>query len=479
MKQVFLPFNAPPFQNAESFALNQLSDSLFDAFIVKLEKDDLSVKRQGLQLQVRLGTAKPIDGVYWWEKQQLLISVSDGRVFKTTNATGTTVEITGDKLLDTGRPSFTDNGDTLVIANGGRMVFTDGTALTAFIADADAPTAVTHVAFLDQFILANVVGTGRFQFADFVAGAPSTWLAVDVFTAESSSDDLLGLYVNRQAIILQGSESIEFWFNDGITPFTRSQGAVHSRGVIAKYATVLANEVLYFIDDKRRLVRLEGTQPVILSTPFDKLIQNFTTVNDATMDYTTVDGRHFILINFPTEDRTLMYDLQGDYWTEWSFFNISTNLRERFLGQAYTYARGFNQHIFASRQDDRLLEMDASFLDDDGADIRNTRITGFLDHDSPNRRKRSYRITMRIQTGIGLPPTGSVEPFLLIRFQNDDQKTFGAYRSIPLGKLGETDFRIIIRNLGNYYARRYEITMNEKIPFAIGRTIEEFDVSDV
>ena len=147
MKQVFLPFNAPPFQNAESFALNQLSESLFDAFIVKLEKDDMTVKRQGVETLVKLGTAKPIDGVYWWEKQQLLISVSDGSVFKTINATGTTVDITGDKLLDSGRPTFTDNGTTLVIANGGRMVFTDGTALTAFIADADAPTQVTHVAW--------------------------------------------------------------------------------------------------------------------------------------------------------------------------------------------------------------------------------------------------------------------------------------------------------------------------------------------
>lgn len=478
MKQVFLPFNAAPFQNAEAFALNQLSESLFDGFIIKLESDDLTVKRPGMETLVRLGTAKPIDGVYWWEKQQLLISVSDGRIFKTTSATGTTIEITGDKLETSGRPTFTDNGTTLVIANGGRMVFTDGTTPTTFIADPDAPTEVSHVAFLDQFILANEVGTGRFHFADFV-GPPTTWFQIDVFTAESSPDDLLALYVNRQAIILLGSESVEFWFNDGITPFTRSQGAIHSRGVISPFATVIANEVLYWIDDRRRLVRLEGTEPVILSTPFDKIIQNFATINDAVMDYTTVDGRHFILISFPTEDRTLMYDLQGNYWTEWSFFNVGISARQRFLGQAYTYARGFNQHIFASKNDDRLLEMRSNIFDDDGADIHMTRTTGFLDHNTPDKRKRSYRINMRVQTGIGLPPTGSVQPFLLIRSQDSDEPTFNAFRYIPLGVQGQTDFMVTIRNNGNYFARRYEIKMTEKVPFAVGRTVEEIDISDV
>ncbi len=474
MKKVPFLINEIPYQNVDSIVLDRFSDSLIDGFIDELGNTN---KRPGLSEKLSVLTGDGIDGAYWWENRQIAIIVSGGRTFKVINKSGTFVDITGD-LLNVGvRPTFADNGNTLVIANGGRMLFTDGTTPTVFIADSDAPSEVTHVAFLDQFILANEVGTGRFHFADFVT-APTTWFAFDVFTAESNPDNIIALYVNRRVIHLFGTQSTEFWFDDGISPFSRLQGMTIQRGAMSPYTTVNVNETLYFFDDRRRLTRLTGQTPEIINTSFDKTIQNFETVNDTIADYVTIDGRNWILFTFPTEDRTLMYDLSGNYWSEWSNFDTLTQTKRRFVGNAYTYARGFNQHLFGSFKSDEIFEMKNSFFDDSGDQIRFEKTTGWLDHNVPDNKKRSYKLTMRFRTGVGIGPGGNTEPFARLRWRDEGDSVYKNFRKIGLNISGKREFKITTRNLGGYYARQWNIQMFEKVPFVIGKSIEGVDVNE-
>jgi len=468
------PINEKPYQNVDEIVLDQFNSEMFDAFI-----DDLgnTNKRQGLKALLEIATFRKIDGLFWWENQQLIIVVSEGQTFKITGSTGAVSNLTGDLLELGARPTFTDNGDTLVMANGGKMVKTDGVALTAFIVDADAPTKVTHVAFLDQFILANEVGTGRFHFADFV-GDPDIWFAIDVFTAEANPDNLIALYVNKRIIYLIGTQSIEFWANNGIDPFIRLQGTTTGRGVIGKHSTVFVNEVAYFLDDRRRFVSLVGTDLKIISTPFDKTIQNFDTVDDVLSDYVTIDGRHFILLTFPTEDRTLVYDLGGDYWGEWSYWDQGNNIRRRFLGNAYVYARGFNLHVFGSFRDGKIYTMSKDFFSDDGDDILFEKITGHIDYDTPDKDKISYKLTMRLKSGTGIGLGGNTEPNLQFSFRDNGNPQFGNVRFISLKTRGNTAFIRTIRNLGRFKTRQIKVRLSDQVPLVIGKTLETIDVAE-
>lgn len=471
---VEIPFNSIPYQNVDSIVLNDLSDSLFDGFIDELGNTN---KRQGLQKKVEVNNLGGIDGEYWWENRGLVIFVSEGNIYKIINKSGTTVNITGDKLLPGIRPTFIDNGEIIVIANGGRMVFTDGTAPTTFIADPDAPTEVTHLAFLDQFILANEVGTGRFHFADFVT-APTTWFAVDAFTAESNPDNLIALYVNKRIIHLYGTQSVEFWFNDGISPFTRLQGTTLQRGAMSPYTRVNVKGVDYFFDNERNLNRLQGQTAQVINTSFDKTISNFDEVDDVVADYVIVDGKKWILFHFPTENRTLLYDIQVNYWAELSTFNTVMNIRDRFIGQSYVYARGFNQHLFGSFKNSQILEMKNEFFDDDGINIRFSKTTGWINHKKPKNKKRSYRLTFTLKTGTGLDPGGTGEPFLRIRWRDDGNSTYGNFRKVSLHSIGNRQFKVDIGGLGSYYARQYNIEMSENVPFVIGPVFETLDINE-
>jgi hypothetical protein len=131
------------------------------------------------------------------------------------------------------------------------MVYTDGTANTAYITDADAPQDVTHVAFLDDYVIAFQKGTSKVSFADFTT-TPTSWSATDFFTAESSPE-----------------------VNDGNTPFSRIQSAPIGKGLMAAHCVVEVDGNFYFFDNNRRLNILSGTLSEELPSSFDRVIQSF------------------------------------------------------------------------------------------------------------------------------------------------------------------------------------------------------------
>lgn len=475
-RYVALPLNSKPFQNIDDIGLSNLSDSLLNGFIEFSEEVAITVKRLGLTAFKDIGTFKKIDGLFWWEELSIVIVVSEGNVYKITDATGSLTNITGDKLEEDGKVTFAQNGITLVMANGGRMVYTDGTANTAFIADGDAPTTVSHVAFLDQWLLANEIGTATFFFADFT-GVPTTWLSINIFSAEAHPDNLIGLYVNRRTIILIGTESIEFWGNDGVTPFVRLQGTTAARGGMAPHSTVFANEVGFYWDDKRRLIRIDGTQVTVLSTPFDKTVQEFTAVNDCISDYITIQGKNFIRFQFPSENRTLVYDAVYDYWFEWTFWNSGTNSHQRFLGESYCYARLFNLHIFGSWKDSNLYKMTPESYDDNGVDIHFEKKSGNIDHGVQGQEKISYDVIFRLKTGNVL--SDNTQSTALLYWKDNGSQEWSNPREMKLKPSGETQFIHQESDLGSYESRKWMIRHSDPTPFAFGKVTERLEVLDV
>mgnify|MGYP005813140201 FL=1 len=471
-----VPINSPPYQNVDGMVLDTLSEELLDGYIDELGNTN---KRPGLSSYIKLGSFKTVDGGYWWDGKGVALFNSDGSIYKVSDSNGTVVNITntGDKIETSGRAIFADNGSYFVAANGGRMVYSDGAANTAYITDVDAPTSVTHVAFLDQYLLANNVNTGKFHFCDF-SSSPTTWSALDVFTAESLPDNLVALYVNKRIIILMGTQSIEFWTNDGVSPFSRINGWTIQRGVMSKYCTVNVNGIIYFFDDKRKLTILDGNSHKTLNTSYDRTIQGFDTVSDCTADYEFFNGQNKIRYIFPTEQRTLIYNLDQNYWSEETYYDSSVDTRKRYLGSCYIYARDWNQHLVGSYLVDDILRLDVSNFNDNGNQIRVKKVTGHIDHGYPNKRKRSYSLTFRFKMGVGLGDSGNTEPLVVIRFRDDGSSVWGNFIHIPLKVLGNTEFSHTLYNLGSYYSRQYEISFAQDAPFIMGKCLEEVDISE-
>lgn len=427
-------------------------------------------KRFGLTLFCDLESSAPVDGLYWWDAKGVVIAVSGGNVFKVSSSDGNCSSVTGDALSVIGHTTFADNGSYIVMASGGRMITYDNSSPTAFMADADAPTAVSHVGYMDRYILANVYGTTRFQWSD--VNAPLTWTSTSYADPESKPDILLALHIGWREITLFGKESIEIWYNDGTNPFSRLEGAYVERGCAAAHSIVNAGGVWVWLDHERRISMLEGRTVKLISGPYDGLIRNINSVADAYANFISIGGHAFYLLTFPSENLTVAYDLATDSWAEWGYWDNTTGVHQAWLGKSYCYATRWQFHLVGDRTTGKIYKLDISSFLDCCNEIRTVIRTGQVSHGTL-KNKRSDSLLMRCKRGVG--GVGEDEPVAEVRWRNDNGN-WGKIQRVGLGKIGEREMVKKLSRLGMYRARQYEIIHSAESDFVISDLEEEVEV---
>ena len=450
-----VPLTGDPYGNVDEIELSETSPVVQDAYVDEL---DCTVKRPGLTSFVDTTTAAGCDGLYWWDQQTTAIVVSNGRVWKITDSAGTKTELTGTTMAVGTLVTFATDGTNLIMANGGRMVLhVAGTSTIADMADIDAPTDVTHVAFIDTYILANSTGNrGRFYYSD--VGSSTSWNSLSFATAEGSPDVLTAIGVSYREIALVGRESVEIWVDDGVTPFSRLPGAFIQRGCAAPYSFQQVSDpklgdTWMWLDENRRFVKLAQRTPVYISNPYDKLIQGLLTVDNARAMVTNINGWPIYLISFPLAGKTLAYNFQKEQWMQWGYWDANIADYTRYRGQVYCYARGWNLHLMGDHSNGLIYTTDRSTFSDNGAAIRTLRRTGFITHGSLNL-KRSQQLRIRCKRGVATATV--IAPLLTLRWR-DRSGAWSADHQGSLGEVGQTYFEAVFNRLGEYRARQYEL----------------------
>ncbi len=128
-----IPINSKPYKNIDDILnSNGSSDALIDGFI---DEAGFTNKRPGISSTVfaNLGIDRTVDGLYWWTSRKWLIAICGGNVYKVTDSQGNFTDITGDTLQTGVRPTFVDYGDNILITNGARMVFTNGSTASVVL----------------------------------------------------------------------------------------------------------------------------------------------------------------------------------------------------------------------------------------------------------------------------------------------------------------------------------------------------------
>jgi hypothetical protein len=457
-----LPLIAPPYESVEDMEVDQWAATIIDAVPIVVEGKLHLMKRFGLTPWITLGTSAPIDGLYWADRLRAVLVVSNGRVWKITDSAGTLTELTGSIALRTSSPvTFAGDGTRVVMANGGQMVHTDFSTLTT-MADAQAPTEVTHVAHLDGYILANEVGTGRGRFS--AINDLTDWVDLDFFSAESDPDDLMAMKVAYREIIAVGRESVEFWVNDGQTPFQRIQGSAQPFGIEAPHSLNLAGPNWMWLGHNRRMVTMEGRQVKIVSTPYDRVIQRYTAVDDAVGYSISMDGLPLYVLNFPTARETLVFNHESQQWHKWGYWDSSRGLYERYRGLSYCYARAWNFHLVGDYANGIIYKADRQTFTDNGNPIRSLLRTGHISHGAEFT-KRSDVVRLRCKRGQGNSAVADPQVMMRRRINNGAQWTNERWKS--LGRVGQHSPYIDWRRNGIYRTCQYEFTHTDNSDFIV------------
>lgn len=465
----------PPNQNISKESLETASEEIFDGFI---DEAQAFRKRPGYALFCDLGNESPIDGLYYWEERGVILAVSAQKLYSITSAGVATLVGATTPFLIGSRATFAackpGGVQKIIITNGQVMQQYDGTTLTP-ITDGDAPALVSHVAFIDQYIIANsltAADASKFFFSN--VNDPTAWTAADFSDVEARPDDLTALDVGWREIIAAGPRSIEFYVNDGTTPFSRLDGAAVNGGIGARFSLKFFNNTWTYLDAQRRFVRLEGRTPQIISKPIDRTIQGLSVVSDAISDVLEVDGRHFYVTTFPTDNKTFVYDFQGDYWSQWGNWNPTFQQYDRFGGNASCYDRSTNKWLIGHKSNGKIYTMGLGTYLDGSDPIRTSIKTGFIDFGT-SKRKKSNCLSFNVNCGDGKDGGNAASAFA-VQYRDSNAGQFGNARLVGMGTRGNSYFYRELRRNGMYRSRQYEIVHADNSAFNLVRAEEEVEL---
>lgn len=309
--------------------------------------DDLKsvVKRPGLNLIKDLAISAPVTGQFnWTDGNQVIVTQSDGTIWRR-DKSGWTVMSTSLVTCGSQPATFASDGTVLLIASGGDSIVqltktgTAGSAtylpygLTAFTypgegktTDGDVvpsypPQRCSHICFYDGYFIANEIGTNLVHFT--TAGYTGLWAGLDTFPAEYKPDDVNAIHIAYHEIYCFGESSIECWYNSaqtgvGTIPLARIEGSQMDVGVVAQYSIVSSDNILYLLTRDRKFCAIIGREIQQVSGDIQKTLDAMTVVSDALAIPIFISGQSFILLQFPTENKSWIYNTKLKTWARWT-----------------------------------------------------------------------------------------------------------------------------------------------------------------
>jgi hypothetical protein len=485
MKPLFnIPLNQKPYFNTDSIANSIASDDMFDCYLEPVPGIGLITRRRpGLVDFTDLGVGQPGDGLFYWEAANKVIGVSGGRIFAIAQS-GAVSEVLGTTLM-TGVPvTFADgqkiDGSPWLYMANGKLVYTTDAITAALPTDTNTPLA-THVAWINSRFLANEPGTNRFDFTDT---NPATglvendyWSSTDnPVTCEAKGDLLSALFTAWQEVYAWGSEGLQIFQDDGVTPFAPIQSAFTEGGIEAVYSFVKADNTVFalcVIDDKRVVIKLQGRTPQVVSEPIASILASMDTVSDAIGDLVMVGGIAIYLLSFPSANQTWAYDYKNDTWMRWGYYLMGQGNYDRFIGQHSCFVKPWNKHLIMSRLDSRIYEMSRKVYNDAGNPMVSYRRSGWIDHGNVWRRKRINQFYIKGKT---YPDDGTTNPVMQLRWRDNGNQVWSNMMDLPLNPDYQGDFLIKCNRFGMYRRRQYEFKLSDNVDMVLIGATEDPEV---
>jgi len=466
MPEVQIDISKGTFQNVDAFELSQGV-----APVVKnLHINDAggNVDRPGLSVFVDIGSVVII-GLYYFTIPDVLVAVTqDRQIFKITEA-GVITQINDTDLEGTSRITFAEDGTFLTITGGGSPKRWNG--ITALTEDMPGnPPDTEFIIYNDGFWSLLLIDDQEIRIAGPTAATRAVFSTADFYQAEADPDKALALATILDEVYIFGEQSTEVFknFGDSSTPYQPT--FLIPSGTSARYSVVEADNTLFFLDEDKRIMQLQGRTPVQVSGPFDKVIQGFDTVDDCWATRIDVLGNYWLAFSFPTEERTLVYDYKIQSWSEWDAFEFSLSDRFRMNAHAQVW-KGvdyvgdyLNGNIYKLTFDSKV---------DAANPLRRQRTTGHIDHGTATIKRNNYYdfYFKRGEGTLGL----TQNPRAVIRFR-DDGGGFSEPKELDLGLVGGVQKPLRLHNCGLYRTRQIDIQMTDPFEFRLLKIMENVDV---
>lgn len=423
----------------------------------------------GLAVQFTANTPAglPIRGLQGSQTALYLVAYN---LFQSVSSNGT-VLASGAVGTTSGLVSMAYSPSQLVLVDGATAyLFTPATS--AFISIASFPaTGARTTTFVSGFFVCEQPGTQQFWVSNFQDG--STWNALAFGTAVSDADNMLAVDNLNGNLVLFMQQGMEFWQNVGASPepFAPVLSAANPWGLAAIFsrAHVTASNdqdsIIFLAQNSGgqvQCVQVTGFSPKVISDPDLEAIWNsFSVTSDATgYDY-QVDTHRFYQLNFPTANRSFLYDVSTGIWSE---VQTGTSVvPARHTGNMSTYFAG--QTLVADYATNLVYRLDPNTYTDNGATIIRQLITRHVL--SNFNRIRVSLLYLDMETGVGLQSGQGSNPQIMLEYSKDNGRTWSAQRWVSSGLVGQYLTRVQWRRFGSTRDAVWRITQSDPVKFVI------------
>lgn len=335
-----------------------------------------------------------------------------------------------------------DNGTQLAIqADTTGYVLDSGTIYTGIV---NLPP-VSGVTYIDGYFVWIVANSDQFVISGINDGL--SYDPLDVATVEGNPDNNIAVINDHRELQFYGSLTVEIWYNSGAAdfPFERQGNAFIERGIRDRNSLIKIDNSVHFVGDDRVVYRLNGYDPVRISThAIEDLISGASWFRAFTY---TLNGHKQYVLN--TDVGTIAYDMATGAWHN-----------RRSLGRV-NYRVGFSvtaygQVVMGDAYTGRLYIPDLNVNTEDGDVIPVEILVPSFQTDRA--KKTLYAYECQLQSGVG--NSADTDPQIILQYSRDGGNTWSPELSRSMGKVGEYLTRAIWR-LG---AQFYQLQLRLKMP---------------
>ena len=356
-----------------------------------------------------------------------------------------------------------DNSLQIIIVDGvSAYTYTIATGTIAQITDGNFPYGASSVAFLDGRFLVEYPNSRQFAVSALLDG--TTWSPQIYGTKENGSDLLFKVWIFSGTLLLFGARSLEFWQDIGAAPnpLQRISGTTQQWGLAAVSSVCNAGTSCVFLgvnpDGGVSVVMLNGYTPIAISdADIEAVILSFGgAVGDATALVYHAYGHSVYQLTFPSQRRTLCYDLQTQMWHE-AQSGVDVTARH-FAQQGIAFG---NRNVVSDSTSGVLAVLDQNTFTDNGVTIKREVCTRHAK--SAGNSVYVTQLMLEFETAVAGGRVG-------VELSRDGGKTFGPQKIRSLGSIGDYQWRVLFRRLG--WSRdmvfRITVTENQRFILAVG-----------
>lgn len=362
--------------------------------------------------------------------------------------------------------SMADNGAQIAIATGSTLHAATATTCTA-VTDPDAPVAATSVGFVDAYILAVDANTQEFRWS--ALDDATNWEGLDFASAEGAPDTLVGLIVDHREIWLAGTDSMEVWFNDGTTPFSRSSGGYIEKGCASGKTLRKLDNTIYWLGTDTihgpSVYRAAGLLPERVSNnAIDAALATYGDLSGA-YAYTYAEGGHaFYALTVPGH-ATWVYDAATQAWHRRVTWTQADS-------DIVSVVRCYNK-LLAQKTNGNIVELRATLNEDEGATIRRRRVSSIMEFG--RRRFSVHRAEVLASTGTAAL---TESPIIELEVSRDRGRTWDNPRQRSYGLTGAYRQRLVWGPLGGFRDAVMRLTSTSDVVSTLQEIALDVEVHD-